>query len=219
MTELSNRSEYLKKFSGEQTKNKKQQDALMHALDIRKFEIELYWKRAAYFWTFIAAAFAGYFLLSKSTSTDLFEVRYLVSCIGFVFAMGWYLVNRGSKAWQRNWEAHVDLLEDEVIGPLYKTGINRYSYNLWNPVDAFPFSVSKINQILSLFTVLVWLFLISCSLAQFNKSNNIHWFTVIFVTVITILTIWLLFGYGKTTKSDEEIEVNLRTRKYADKSP
>ena len=33
------------------------------ALDIRKFEIDLYWKRAAYFWTFIAAAFGAYFLM------------------------------------------------------------------------------------------------------------------------------------------------------------
>ena len=33
---------------------------LAFAADIRKFEIELYWKRATYYWTFIAAAFAGY---------------------------------------------------------------------------------------------------------------------------------------------------------------
>ena len=30
------------------------------ALDVRKFEIELYWKRATYFWTFIAATLAEY---------------------------------------------------------------------------------------------------------------------------------------------------------------
>ena len=32
--------------------------------DIRKFEIDLYWKRATYNWTFIAAIFAGYFTIS-----------------------------------------------------------------------------------------------------------------------------------------------------------
>ncbi|MCC9001729.1 MAG: hypothetical protein LM549_03765, partial [Candidatus Competibacter sp.] len=41
----------------------KLESALEKALDIRKFEIELYWKRAAYFWTLIAAAFAGYFII------------------------------------------------------------------------------------------------------------------------------------------------------------
>ena len=38
----------------------KEEKALEHALDIRKFEIELYWKRATYFWTFIGATLAGF---------------------------------------------------------------------------------------------------------------------------------------------------------------
>jgi lipopolysaccharide export LptBFGC system permease protein LptF len=63
MSHITSKKEYLELYSGNQTKSKKHIDALNHALDIRKFEIELYWKRAAYFWTFIAAAFAGYFLL------------------------------------------------------------------------------------------------------------------------------------------------------------
>ena len=39
----------------------KVESALQHALDIRKFEISLYWQRGTYFWTLIAATFAGYF--------------------------------------------------------------------------------------------------------------------------------------------------------------
>ena len=216
MTEISNRTEYLKLFSGKQTADEKQKEALKHALDIRKFEIELYWKRAAYFWAFIAAAFAGYFILYRTGSSSQFETRYLVSCLGFVFSVGWYLVNRGSKAWQKNWEAHVDLLEDEVIGPLYKTTINRYKYELMDPVDAFPFSVSKINQLLSLFIVAVWGFLILHSLAAFEHSKLSHWLAFIILSVITGVTIYLLLKRGQTTRSDEEIVVNLRTRKYAD---
>ena len=42
--------------------------ALAYALDIRKFEIELYWKRATYYWAFIAAAFAGYALTYKTAA-------------------------------------------------------------------------------------------------------------------------------------------------------
>ena len=34
-------------------------EALRYAHDIRKCEIELYWKRAPYFWTAIAVAFGG----------------------------------------------------------------------------------------------------------------------------------------------------------------
>jgi hypothetical protein len=44
----------------------RQKEALAHALEIRRFEIELYWKRATYFWTFIAAAFAAYGIIQKA---------------------------------------------------------------------------------------------------------------------------------------------------------
>ena len=42
-------------------------------MDIRKFEIDLYWKRAAYFWAFIAATFAGYFALLGSNVGNVQE--------------------------------------------------------------------------------------------------------------------------------------------------
>ena len=34
--------------------------ALEYSFDIRKVEIDLYWKRATYFWTFIGAVFVAY---------------------------------------------------------------------------------------------------------------------------------------------------------------
>jgi hypothetical protein len=43
-------------------------NALDAAIKTRNFEIELYWKRAAYFWTLIAVAFAGYFAIENSTN-------------------------------------------------------------------------------------------------------------------------------------------------------
>ncbi|EIJ8446517.1 hypothetical protein LJP04_004306, partial [Salmonella enterica] len=61
-------------FSGEDYKKiflddaKKNEKALTYALDIRKFEIDLYWKRASYFWAFIAATFAGFITLQASSS-------------------------------------------------------------------------------------------------------------------------------------------------------
>jgi hypothetical protein len=82
--------------------------ALASALDIRKFEIDLYWKRAAYFWTFIAAAFTGYALTYKSSPEHDLWLSLLFSALGLEFAFAWYLVNRGSKFRQTNWERHVD---------------------------------------------------------------------------------------------------------------
>ena len=49
---------YLIKFSAELRKK-----ALQVAIENRRFEIELYWKRATYYWALIAAVFIGYFTL------------------------------------------------------------------------------------------------------------------------------------------------------------
>lgn len=145
--------------------------ALALALDIRKFEIELYWKRATYFWTFIAAAFAGYALTHKTLDPDPW-LSLLFSALGLVFSFAWYLVNRGSKFWQSNWERHVDLLEDMTLGPLYKVVAVTEDNSGGNPLTSpGQFSVSKINQVLSLFVAGIWLLLfirsllpISCAL-------------------------------------------------------
>lgn len=169
-----NKEEYEKEFGGEvpgDDKKTKAEKALDLALDIRKFEIELYWKRATYFWTFIGAALAGYALVYTKADNKDSWLLLVFSCLGLLFSIAWYLVNRGSKFWQNNWERHVDLLEGMVVGPLYKT-IAR-SINGKNPLTApAEYSVSKINQILSLFISLFWVLLIiksllpiSCSLA------------------------------------------------------
>lgn len=117
--EIRNLEAYLSEFSGPPSDRALRAEALKHALDIRKFEIEMYWKRATYFWTLITATFAGYFALLSSHQIP--GLILLVNCIGLVLSIGWYLVNRGSKYWHSNWERHVDILEDEIIGPLYKT--------------------------------------------------------------------------------------------------
>lgn len=192
--------------------------ALEQALDIRKFEIELYWKRATYFWTFIGATFAGYFALRNSSNSS-FESTYILTCLGLVFSVAWYFVNRGSKAWQRNWEAQVDLLEDEFIGPLYKSGLNRYRFSFWDITAGYPFSPSGINQMLSLFVVAVWFFLAARTLVGGNLCGNSENANVaLAMSLITIVAIALLATKGRTDISDETINIDHRMRKYHDEA-
>ena len=153
--------------------------ALELALDIRKFEIGLYWQRATYFWALIAVAFAGYFAILGSEHLDHKEfLAHIVSCIGLVFSWAWYLVNRGSKYWQENWENHVELLEDGIAGPLYKTILYRPESKknieeyLTGPL---PISVSKINLMVSFFTVLVWGALFLYSLPPLHYTWALDW--------------------------------------------
>ena len=172
--------------------------ALAYALDIRKFEIELYWKRATYFWAFIAAAFAGYALTYKTANPEPW-LSMLFSALGLVFSFAWYLVNRGSKFWQSNWERHVDLLEDITLGPLYKVVAVTQDSSTKNPLTSpAQFSVSKVNQILSVFVFTVWLILFVRSLLpiSFCLPPDCYKITTLVVVIVFIL---ILCWQGKSS--------------------
>jgi len=188
-------------------------------LDIRKFEIDLYWKRATYFWAFIAASLTGYGLtmVSQNPSADgVLKFQFIIICLGLIFSLAWYLVNKGSKFWQENWERHLDLAEDEVIGPLYKTTISKETYSsFWSPTKAYAASVSKVNQILSLFVLLIWCgILINFVNERFSffYPFELYYTLISFITILMIL--YLLFG-TKTVLKDTV--VHFEKRKVKDK--
>ena len=159
--QIKTKDEYLNLFSKEALPKKpsKVSEALKVALDTRKFEIEMYWKRATYFWAFIAATFTGFFVLLNSDNIDNHRgFTILISVMGLFFSIGWNYVNRGSKHWQENWERHVAYLEDEVQGPLFK--YVKYPDTKFKQFNkGYHFSVSKVNQLLSLMMVAFWFIL------------------------------------------------------------
>jgi len=185
--------------------------ALAVALDVRKFEIDLYWKRAAYFWVFTGAALAGH--LAALTEKDHHvraQAMLLTSCVGFIFAFAWYLVNRASKFWQSKWEAHVDLLENEVNGPLYKTVLSDRT-PWWKLNGAYQFSVSKINQMLSLYVVIVFLGLVAntgYSYYVFSRKWQIFPTACLLITGAAAVS---LVKYGRTAVGDRSAFWRRRT--------
>ncbi len=142
--------EYVARFKG------KEEAAFKVAMEARKFEIQMYWTRTAYFWTLTAAALAGFFASLEKTEKIY---SFVLSCIGVILSLGWSLANKGSKYWHENWENHVQMLEDASIGPLHKTLLYRGAepfrvrYDWVSQILTGPsgFSVSKINSIFSWF--------------------------------------------------------------------
>lgn len=188
--------DYKNNFSG------KEDAALEKALDIRKFEIELYWKRATYFWTFIGATLAGFFFAYASASPHRRDLLVILCCLGLVFSVAWFCVNKGSKYWQENWEKHVDMLEDEKIGPLYKTVLSRNkNMGFYEKLRDFstgptPFSVSKINQLISFFMIALWVLLLVNVLLPISLDLKVNYFYcfIVFISIVTCISFFKLGG-------------------------
>lgn len=217
--EIDKREAYLEKFLDDPVNitPAKQVEALRYAHEIRKFEIELYWRRAAYFWTFIAAAFGAFFLLEEKGNTSTVN-RFIVACLGFVFSFAWYLANRGSKYWQDNWEQHVDLLEDKITGPLYKMNAEKQAgMSKCSLLDAYPFSVSRINQVLNLFVIAIWLTLLLEAITAVLCIEP-HWGAIVSVIatgIVSLISLWALICKTETrrTGGGAEFKIHMRLRK------
>lgn len=203
------RRTYIDLFKGTGASGKQKQ-ALALAHDIRKFEIDLYWKRATYFWAFIAVAFAGFFV--SSNQADLSN-NYVIACLGFLFSLAWYLVNRGSSAWQRNWEVHVDLLEDEITGPLHKAIVSRGDYRFKDLLGPYGYSPSRLNTALSLLLVLVWVMLAARTIVRIVVSDG-GLTTVLVSSGLAGLTAVAMLFLCRSGRSRAVSDVSVDIREY-----
>lgn len=63
-------------------------ELLKIAMETRKFEIELYWKRANYFWLFVAAFFVAYYqtIPSENKQTEVENILFIVGDISSLLA-------------------------------------------------------------------------------------------------------------------------------------
>lgn len=178
------------------------------ALDTRKFEIELYWKRATYFWAFIVSIFTAYFVILSSEQIACKEFYLvLISFIGYFFSLGWYYGNKGSKYWQENWEAHINNLGEYTNGKIFKIikYYNNEKKHKW--IESAPYSVSKINQFISgavvVFSVLNYIISVILLCAKIKLSSEVLTIHIIVFILIffVILIIFTTYKFKKHTKS------------------
>lgn len=170
------------------------------ALDTRKFEIELYWKRTTYYWAFIAADITAYILVYTRIDNDLqkYLIMGVLALCGIVFSAGWFLSNKGSKYWQENWEDHISMLVTKHIGPIF-------TYHRC-PQEGFlegaPYSVSRTNQIISAFITLIWILSLFFPIWAYEPlpDQSSYWicrgiFSVVIIAIIAgILSIFYHFA-------------------------
>ncbi|WP_378186866.1 hypothetical protein ACE939_00775 [Aquimarina sp. W85] len=124
-------------------------------LELRKFEIENFWKRTLFFWGTIALIYAGY------VKAELQEYKIIVPLIGVLFNIIFSLSIRGSKYWQVHWENMAIIYEKGLKFKLFQNDTKKitstnYKSKLTKP---YHFSVSKLTMLLSDLSVLLWFIL------------------------------------------------------------
>lgn len=175
----------------------------------RDFEIDKFWSRAAYFWSFLAIIFAVYFTfitieIESNKKTVLYNIAkessyieiYIIS-IGLIFAFSWRYIILGSKQWQENWETHIDHLEKYITGDLYKNIFRKNNF----------YSVSKINLILSNVMIIVWIVILFNYCYRMkalpNRNNIIDWNILLPILFSIYIVLQFMYGYGRT-RIDED---------------
>ncbi|MDR1586072.1 MAG: hypothetical protein LBS57_01305 [Treponema sp.] len=187
----------------------KQEKALERAWKTRDFEIDKFWSRSAFFWGFIAVV-SGAFAAVKNGAIKIhssipYPDFYLI-LLGIIVSVAWLLVVKGSKFWQKNWETHIDRLEDDITGPLYKTVFT---------TGKGCFSVSGINEILAWVVIVVWglLFLnffLHCGFVQeILEVISPYYDQIIGLLIPVVLTgicIFAMCKYGQSAKGKYKID-------------
>lgn len=172
--------------------------------EIRNFEIQMYWKRATYFWAFIASVFAAYFVVIAGEDYVLTELnmhQYVLIWVGLILSIAWTMVNHGSKLWQENWEKHIDMLENKISGPLYKVILRRHSY-----------SVSKINERISWMMIGLWMALLSKYLFEKWVAFKSDCCPTTAITVVAVAFIfYLVLSSTSTSKLNDKGKMVLRS--------
>ncbi|MCW3110688.1 MAG: hypothetical protein JWQ09_5194 [Segetibacter sp.] len=136
------------------------------AFELRKFEIENFWKRGWFFGALLIALSAGYFSLKPETQSGYYIY---VSFIVFLVCFAQCLMNRGSKYWQERWEYFTKQKEEKLnleITTHKPNSVKGFHIELGKKSEneltkAWRISVSKMTflvwDLITLFWLFVWL--------------------------------------------------------------
>lgn len=159
--------------------------ALERAHKLRSFEIEHYWKRAGYFWGYQASIFIAFAAFMNNDKYKNYNIIiFALAVLGVLIAFVNLLSAKGSRFWQKNWEHHIDVLENQIEGKIHKI--------IWLTDGHRSYSVSRLNESLSYFLIIFWIIL------YINTIINEPSIAII-VTSVFVLIIGILYLFMQTT--------------------
>lgn len=184
------------------------------AIDTRKLELELFWKRSLFFAGFISAAFAVY---SSANS-----VKLPMAALGLFLSVSWFLANKGSKYWYETWEIKVNALEEclerefselndgLIAHKLFQAWLDEKGY-WWHLTRGSRWSVSRLTIMISIAIIPPWIyaFLKEISYIKLLAIQHVNQNIYDLAWIMYFLFIATLLIFTKTGKPDNMKQFNL----------
>lgn len=127
----------------------KYQRMLDKAHEIRRFEIDLYWKRTTYFSVFTTLLFTAYFaVLIADGIGNQSTILLAISGFGLVFCAIWIFANRAGVFWYEHWEKYVDKYERKLGEKLHAKKPCPYTK---------PTSLKRLNYCILALVLIMWI--------------------------------------------------------------
>ncbi len=206
------------------------------SLELRKFEIDNFWKRGWFFGALLLAIISGYITVSELKNSN-FPIT-CISFLSFLVCLGQSLMNRGSKYWQERWE-YVTKNRESALG-IDLTKAKKFNQYERYYIDACirakdenflakgqRFSVSKIAiliwDLLTIATLLIWLndlfvnYLTSSCLKDYLLNHKVFIFHFCIILYILLFLInGRIFEKLKKVKSEMNDSKQAKNIYYAD---
>ncbi|WP_421664984.1 hypothetical protein [Pantoea agglomerans] len=182
----------------------KLKEAYDKAHDIRKFEIELYWKRTTYIWTLIAALITicgvmitAYYRLEDKPDRSLAVLLGIDSLafFGCVITIISSNILKSGEYWQKNWEYHVNMLEPFFSGSLYSTHLHTY--------EARRYSIATLNYYFYIVVQVLWLVLMAFTTSCLTMNSQGIVFAISFCAIGAVI-LFISTIINKITSSEDK---------------
>lgn len=154
---------------------KLRKEALANAIARCDNEHELVWRKATFFWALFAVVFASYGVALKSLESHTYDsitsstFLVCIASLGIYTATAWVYVLKSARFWYKCYERHIQYLEDEHQGKLYKTFSHLYPFGWLDKIMGFnPISSSKVEQQLGILITGFWALVLVKSFSIFH---------------------------------------------------
>jgi len=134
---------------------------------------------------------------------DHLFLRYLLAILGYSLSTIWFCVNRGSKYWQENWEKQIEYLTQLHQTPIFGLiKVPEHPFYRFN--KSYSYSVSRLNQLVSLLIGLAWLVIIMSMmndvLGEFSCFCCVIYTSGVLSGAIGVFALVHFFGKSSTAK-------------------